>query len=164
MIDHPPAAEPDGDNPSIRRPNSMSTQTYPPRDRIEARTPTPRGEGWVVFAMVYLGLSGVLNVIYGISALENKQYFNEGGLLWSNLDTWGWVAIIVGACEIAVAGLIYARTAIGAMLGIFMASVAFIANFLSIGAYPVWSVIAMVLSGFVIWALAVNTMDRSAAM
>jgi hypothetical protein len=138
----------------------MSTHTYPPADRVDTRT--PRGEGWVVFATVYLGIVGVLNVIYGIAALNNKQYFNEGGLLWSNLKTWGWVSIILGACQIATSGFIYARTKFGAVLGILLASMAFIANFLSIGAYPVWSVIAMVLSGFVIWALAVNSRDRAA--
>jgi hypothetical protein len=140
----------------------MSTQTYTPTDRVEARAQTPRGEGWVIFAIVYLGLAGVLNLIYGIAALQNKQYFHEGGLLWSNLDTWGWVSIIVGALLLLVAALIAMRSTFGAVLGIAMASFAFIANFLAIGAYPVWSVIAMVLDGFVIWALAVNTSDRRA--
>jgi hypothetical protein len=139
----------------------MSTQTVPPRERVQFPRPLPRGEGWVLFTMVYLGLAGILNVIYGIAALENKTYFHEGSLLWSNLSTWGWTAIILGACQMIVAGFLYARSTVGYLMGIFFASLAFIANFLAIGAYPVWSVIAMVLQGFVIWALSVNMVDRT---
>jgi hypothetical protein len=139
----------------------MSTQAYPPP---EARPQTPRGEGWVVFAMVFLGLAGILNVIYGIAALSNKDYFHESGLLWSNLNTWGWVTIILGAIQIIVACMLYVRSAFGLVLGVFLAALSFIANFLAIGAYPVWSVIAMVLDGFVIWALSVNMIDRSDMM
>lgn len=136
----------------------MTTQTFQ-SERREAQAQRARGAGWVVFASVYLGLAGILNVIYGIATLENKQYFHESGLLWSNLDTWGWVAIIVGALQLAIAGFLWARNAFGLVLGIFVAMLGFIANFLSIGAYPVWSVIAMVLDGFVIWALSTNLMD-----
>jgi hypothetical protein len=135
----------------------MSTQAVPP----SGTRSTPRGEGWVVFAIVYLGLVGILNVIYGIAGLSNKEYFRENSLLWSNLKTWGWILIILGAFQIVTACLIYARSAFGAIFGIFLSSLAFIANFLSIGAYPAWSIIAMVLSGFVIWALCVNMIDRA---
>ncbi|MBX5468341.1 MAG: hypothetical protein IRZ21_00395 [Thermoleophilaceae bacterium] len=139
----------------------MRTEPHAPPTRADVGPERPRGEGWVMFAIVYLGIVGVLNIIYGIAALENKQYFNEGDLLWSSLRTWGWVAIVLGACQILVAGLIRARTVLGAMLGITLASFAFIASFLAIGAYPVWSVIAMVMEAFVIWALAVNIVDRA---
>jgi hypothetical protein len=110
---------------------------------------------------VWLALVGVLNIIYGIAALSNKSYFHEGGLLWSNLSTWGWVAIILGAIQLLVSGLLYARNTAGTVLGIFFASLSFIASFLAIGAYPAWSIIAMVLDGFVIWALSVNMIDRA---
>jgi hypothetical protein len=134
----------------------MSTQSVRPPDRSE-----PRGEGWVAFAIVWLALVGILNIIYGIAALSNKSYFHEGGLLWSNLSTWGWVAIILGAIQLLVSGLLYARNTAGTVLGIFFASLSFIASFLAIGAYPAWSIIAMVLDGFVIWALSVNMIDRA---
>jgi hypothetical protein len=136
----------------------MATQTHQ-SERRQTKTHAARGAGWVVFASAYLSLAGILNVIYGIATLENKQYFHESGLLWSNLNTWGWVAIIVGALQLGIAGFLWARSAFGVVLGIFVAMLAFIANFLSIGAYPVWSVIAMVLDGFVIWALSTNLMD-----
>lgn len=53
----------------------------------------PEGEytsshGWALFVAAYLVIAGVLNVIWGIVALDNKSYFVSGGLLWSELNTW----------------------------------------------------------------------------
>lgn len=134
----------------------MSTQTVPPPNRTE-----PRGEGWVAFAIVWLAMVGILNIIYGIAALDNKSYFREGSLLWSNLNTWAWVAIVLGALQLLVSIMLYRRNAFGSIAAIFLASLSFIANFLAIGAYPAWSIIAMVLDGFVIWAVSVNMIDRA---
>ena len=133
---------------------STQTQTYRARDTMQR----PR-TGWTILASVYLALAGILNVIFGIAALQNGQYFNSDGLVWANLHAWGWLAIILGAFEIIVAGFIYARSAFGIVLGIFLAVLAFIANFLSLGAYPAWSVIGIVLDGLVIWALSVNLVN-----
>lgn len=132
----------------------MSTQTHGTHETA-ARPRT----GGTIFASVYLALAGVLGVIFGIAALENKEYFNSDGLVWANLHAWGWLAIILGLFEIIVAGFIYARNAFGIVLGTFLAAIAFIANFLSLGAYPAWSVIGLVLDGLVIWALCVNLVD-----
>jgi hypothetical protein len=103
--------------------------------------PVPRSEksNWATFVAVYLIIAGTLNVIWGISALNNKAYFTSEGLLWSSLNTWGWVAIILGA---VIAGFL-------AFCGIML-------NFLSIGAYPVWSVILLVIDALIIWAVTVH--------
>lgn len=139
----------------------MSTQTHPPLSNSGTKTTelAVRGSGWLMFATVFIGLVGVLNIVYGIAALQNKQYFNEDGLLWSNLSTWGWVAIIVGAVQVATAWLLYLRKTVGILVAMCFAVFSFIANFLSIGAYPLWSATAMVLCGFVLWALAMNLVD-----
>ena len=131
----------------------MKTDAPLPDASTTRPEPSRAVTAWTTFAWIYLALGGVLNVIYGIAALRNKSYFREDSLLWSNLDTWGWVAIVIGGLAILFAVLIYRRTMAGAIGGMAIAIFAFIANFLSIGAYPVWSVIAMVINGFVIWAL-----------
>jgi hypothetical protein len=113
--------------------------------------------GWATFAVVYLAIAGVLNIIWGIAALDNKQYFISGGLLWSELNTWGWVAIIVGSIQVLGAFLVAARRAFGAIIAGTVAFFGIILNFLSIGAYPVWSVILLVLDGLIIWAVTVHS-------
>ena len=116
-------------------------------------SPSRLASGWATFASIYLGLAGTIGVIYGVAALANRDFFNDSGLLWSNLSSWGWLMIALGALQILIALQIHRRTMAGAIGGMAIAVCAFIANFLAIGAYPVWSVIAMVMNGFVLWAL-----------
>jgi hypothetical protein len=117
-----------------------------------ART-MPRRSGWVTFAGVYLLIVGVLNAIWGIAALADQDNFREAGLVWSTLNVWGWILIVIGVFEGLVGLLVLSRTIVGNVLGLLVASVAAVLNFLSLGAYPVWSVIALVMNGLIIWAL-----------
>jgi hypothetical protein len=122
----------------------------------------PQGEytsspGWALFVAAYLVIAGVLNIVWGIVALDNKSYFTSGGLLWSELNTWGWIAIIVGAIQILGSMLVAARRAGGAVIAGFLAFFGIMLNFLSIGAYPVWSVIMLVVDAMIIWAVTVHS-------
>lgn len=117
----------------------------------------PSSEGWAVFVAAYLVIVGVLNIIWGIVALDHKSYFVNGGLLWSELSTWGWVAIVVGAIQVLGAALVAARRAGGAVIAGFLAFFGIMLNFLSIGAYPVWSVIMLVVDALIIWAVTVHS-------
>lgn len=113
--------------------------------------------GWAVFVAVYLLIAGVLNLIWGIAALENKAYFTTNGLLWSSLNTWGWVAIVVGAIQLIGSACVAARMAFGAVVAVFLAFCGIIFNFLSIGAYPVWSAILLLIDGLIIWGVTVHS-------
>jgi hypothetical protein len=111
------------------------------------------GSGWVAFAGAYLIVAGLMNLIWGIVALSNKSAFTESGLVWSTLDTWGWIAIVTGTLQ-AVAGLmILARRFAGQWLGGLLAMVGIFVSFFSAGAYPIWSVMALVANGLVLWAV-----------
>jgi hypothetical protein len=112
--------------------------------------------GWVAFAGAYLLIAGCMNVIWGIVALDNKSAFVEGGLVWSNLNTWGWVAIVAGGVQILAGLLVLAGRFAGRWLAGIMALVGLFMNFLSAGAYPLWSVIALVANGLVLWAVTVH--------
>ena len=76
------------------------------------------GSGWVAFAGAYLMISGVVNMIWGVTALTKKAYFADGGLLWSGLSTWGWIAVVVAAIQILVGGLLFARKVLGIVFAI----------------------------------------------
>ena len=111
------------------------------------------GSGWVAFAGAYLLVAGFMNLIWGIVALSNKAAFHESELVWSTLNTWGWVAIVTGVLQ-AVAGLmIVARRFAGQWLGGVLALVGIFVSFFSAGAYPIWSVMALVANGLVLWAV-----------
>ncbi|MEV5570894.1 hypothetical protein AB0L06_12660 [Spirillospora sp. NPDC052269] len=119
--------------------------------------PAPRTSysGWLGFAGVLATLLGFFNVIDGLVALFNHHYFvtNSGHLLLFNYTAWGWIWLIIGIIQIAVgigilAGQTWARAA-----GVFLAALVMIGQFAFLAAYPVWSVINIVLAILVIYGL-----------
>jgi len=120
------------------------------------RSPEAPPEGWAIFVAVYLLIAAFLNIIWGIAALDNKSYFTSGGLLWSSLSTWGWIAIILGAVQGLGALLVMARRPFGGVIAGFLAFLGILLNFLSIGGYPVWSAILLIVDALIIWAVTVH--------
>ena len=117
------------------------------------RTAGDAGSGWVAFAGAYLFVAGAMNIIWGIVALSNKSAFHESGLVWSTLNTWGWIAIVTGTLQVVAGLMILARRFAGQWLGGVLAVVGIFVTFFSAGAYPIWSIIALVANGLVLWAV-----------
>jgi NADH:ubiquinone oxidoreductase subunit K len=130
--------------------------TQRPKDHA-VREARPIGSGWIAFAGTYLMITGLFNLIWGITALSKKSYFVEGGLVWSDLQFWGWIALVVAVVQFTVGGLLFARKVAGMLMALVVAMVGILVNFLSIGAYPVWSSIAIVGSCLVLWAVTVHS-------
>ena len=122
---------------------------------MEASRGGSRGHGWAAFAATMVLIVGVFNVIYGLAAIIEDDYFLADELLFGDLSFWGWVHLIIGVAQVITAMLIFGGNDFGAVLGIMFAGFNAIAALLAIGAYPVWSVIILVIDGLVIYALTV---------
>jgi hypothetical protein len=96
--------------------------------------------GWVTFAGVMLLIAGVLNIIYGIAAIGDSSFFlaNTRYIL-SNLNTWGWVTLVLGLFQLFAAFSLWSGGLYGRIVGILAASLSAIVALLSIPAYPLWS-------------------------
>jgi hypothetical protein len=117
------------------------------------RTGDELRSGWVAFAGAYLLVAGGMNLIWGIVALANKSAFVENGLVWSNLNTWGWIAIVTGGVQMLAGCMVLARRFAGQWLAGILALVGIFVSFFSAGAYPIWSIIALAANGLVLWAV-----------
>src|SRR5436190_22610223 len=96
--------------------------------------------GWVTFAGVLLLITGVLNFIYGIAAIGNSNFFvNDQKYILSNLNTWGWITLILGVFQIIAAFSLWSGSLYGRIFGITAAGLSSIGALLSIPAYPLWS-------------------------
>lgn len=111
--------------------------------------------GWNIFAAIMLMIGGGLQMIYGFIALVNDEWVVWGNRasLYLDLTTWGWVHLVGGAVVLlagigVLSGNILART-----IGVIVASLSLIANFMFIPAYPIWSLTVITLDVLVIWAL-----------
>lgn len=128
----------------------MATAPYPSEYGPERGRP---GSGWFDFAATMLMLAGVFNVTAGIVNLVKKEYFLEGALTYESLRMWGWIWLGVGIVQLAVGFGIFARNELARIAGIVIASLSALAWLLSLGAYPWWGIIIMVINGFVIYGL-----------
>ncbi|MFL5902301.1 MAG: hypothetical protein ACJ76Q_00590 [Solirubrobacteraceae bacterium] len=113
-----------------------------------------RGMGWVGFAGVMIGLIGVLNVIYGIAAIsDSKVYVHDAQFVFGQLNTWGWILLIVGVVQLFAAFAIFARTAFGRWIGILTAAANMIVQLLLLPAFPLLSLAIFAIDVLVIYGL-----------
>ena len=111
--------------------------------------------GWVTFAGVMLLIGGVLNVIYGIAAIGDSSFFvNEQKYILSNLNTWGWITLILGVIQLFAAFSLWSGSLYGRIIGIGAAGLSAIAALLSIPAYPFWSLAIFALDIVIIHQIA----------
>ncbi|MGW1956445.1 DUF7144 family membrane protein [Streptomyces sp. NPDC001920] len=117
--------------------------------------------GLTLFAGVMLFISGLLDVFRGIMAIaEDDVYVSTPNYVFKfDLTSWGWIHLLFGAIAVIVSfGLFTAKTW-ARVVGIGIAALLIIANFLSIPYYPVWSLTLIALYAFIIWALCVVRRD-----
>jgi hypothetical protein len=113
------------------------------------------GGGWILFAGIMLMLVGVLNVIWGIAAIGDSSFFiNDQKYILSNLNTWGWVTLILGVVQVGAAYSIWAGNQFGRWFGIVVAALSAIGALMSIPAYPFWSLAIFAVDVLVIYGLA----------
>ena len=116
-----------------------------------------RGAGRVVFAAILLLLVGTINIIYGIGALDDANVFvNDQRYVFDNLNTLGWVLIILGVIQLTAGFSLFAGGTYGRVIGIIAGSLGAIGALLSIGGgYPWWSLGVFALCVYVVHGLVV---------
>ena len=124
-----------------------------------------RGTGRVVFAAFLLLIAGTLNVIYGFGALDNAAVLvSDNRLIFNDLDTLGWVLLILGAIQLIGGFSLMAGNTFGRFLGILGGSLGAISALISVGgAYPWWSLGVFFLCVYVVHGIIVFGEDERAA-
>ena len=118
-----------------------------------------------MFAAILLLLVGTINVIYGIGALDDANVFvNDTRYILTNLNTLGWVLIVLGVIQLTAGFSLLAGNAYGRVIGIIAGSLGAIGALLSIGGnYPWWSMFVCAFCVWVVWGLVVYGRDERVA-
>jgi hypothetical protein len=122
---------------------------------------SPSGVGWVTFAAVMLGLAGVWNSIDGILAISSSRvYTGHSTLVFSNLNTWGWIVLILGIIQLIAAGSLIAGSEFARWFGITAAGLNAIGQLLFVPVYPFWAISMFTVDLLIIYGLAVYAGKR----
>jgi hypothetical protein len=119
----------------------------------------PRGRGFITLAGVMLFIAAAANALWGIAAFANDDYFAADELLFGDLSAWGGIYLGIAAVQLVTAVMIFNKSHLGALVGILIAGLNAIAQLMAIGAYPVWSVVVLVIDGLIIYGLCVYGFD-----
>ncbi|MFF0739673.1 hypothetical protein ACFYVL_04655 [Streptomyces sp. NPDC004111] len=113
--------------------------------------------GLTVFAAVMLLIAGMLAFFRGLMAvLEDKVFLTTPQYVFEfDLTSWGWIHLVLGVVAFGVSFGLFKAMTWARVLGIVIAALLIVANFLSIPYYPFWSLTVIAIDGFVIWGLCV---------
>ena len=116
-----------------------------------------QGAGRVVFAGILLLTVGTINIIYGIGALDGARVFvNDTRYILTDLNTLGWVMIILGVLQLTGGFSLLAGNEYGRMIAIIAGTFGAIGAVLSIGAgYPWWSLCVFALCVYVVHGIVI---------
>jgi hypothetical protein len=123
------------------------------------------GAGRVVFAAILLLIVGTLNVIYGIGALDDANFITNGGtrFVLDDLNTLGWVLIILGVIQLCAGFSLMAGNAFGRVIAIIGGSLGAIGALLSVGSgNPWWSLAIFALCIYVVHGIIIYGDERRA--
>jgi hypothetical protein len=119
--------------------------------------------GLTAFAATILLISGILDVFRGVVAVaKDNIVVNTADYTFQfNTTGWGWIHIALGAAAILVGVGLFRGNFAAKVAGVFMAGLIMLSSFLSLPYYPLWSLILIGLSGFVIWAICTVRQPRA---
>ncbi len=122
----------------------------------------PAAAGWVVFAGFMLLVIGAFDIIQGIVALLKREVYvvGDNGLIITNsFNAWGWGLLIWGIILLLAGLSLFAGGGFGRWFAIIVVVINLIGQFAWFPAYPLWSLIVILLSVAVLWALTAGWRD-----
>jgi hypothetical protein len=114
------------------------------------------GQGWVVFAAVALGISGLMRIFDAIWAFSYHGRVPNGlsgAVFGHDLRTYGWIYLVEGIILVFTAAGVVAGSQVGRVIGIIAASLACVSAIWLMPYYPVWSFTYILLGVLVVYAL-----------
>ena len=127
------------------------------------RQPVPdyAGSSWArglsVFAASMMMVLGTFQFFEGLVAVVNGDEFlltTKNYLVQFDATSWGWTHLIIGVIVAATGVFVLMGNPLARGVGIGIACLSALANFVWIPYYPIWALVVLTLDVAVIWALA----------
>jgi hypothetical protein len=117
----------------------------------------PWAAGFATAAGVLMLTLGTFQAFEGLAVLINGDFLlNVGDYAFEvDVTAYGWGHIIIGLAVAVTGGFVMTGAIWARVVGIGLAMLSALSNFLFIPYYPFWAILIIVFNIFVIWALAV---------
>ncbi|MFD6529695.1 hypothetical protein [Streptomyces sp. NPDC060184] len=123
------------------------------------RKTTAFQSGWTAFAGVLMIFGGAMAIFEGIAAIAKDDVFvtTRNYIFQWDLTGWGWIHLILGIVIVLAGCALFTGALWARLVGVVLAGLGAVANFLWLPYYPFWSIILIAINIFVIWALCART-------
>ena len=117
--------------------------------------------GWAGFAGVMLVIIGAFDIIQGLVALFNDEFYvvTQEWVFEFDVTTWGWIHLLLGIVLVGSGIGIFAGHVLARTVGVIVAGIVALVNFAWLPYFPVWSIIVIAICIAVIWALTAHGRD-----
>lgn len=114
--------------------------------------------GWIYFAGLLLIMSGVFQMIAGFTALMNDTFYaaTEETLLVFDITAWGWVHLLIGLFLLLAGTSVMSGHLWSRVVSVVLAALVVIGQFAFMAAYPIWSIMIIIMGILVIYSLTVH--------
>jgi hypothetical protein len=134
----------------------QASQDYELRESYYGDYDAAKGVGWVTFAAVMLGVAGIWNFVDGILAVSGSRvYVGNEVFVFSNLNTWGWIIMILGITQGFAALALLTGSELARWFAIAVAALNAIGQLMYVPVYPWWAIAMFTVDVLIIYALAV---------
>lgn len=125
---------------------------------MSARNQPTGWVGWVYFASLMMLLVGGFQAIAGLVSLFKDDFYlvTEKSLLVFDYDTWGWIHLVMGIVIFAAGTALMQGAAWARMVAVLLAGISLFANMAFLSAFPLWSILIIVIDVLIIYAVTVH--------
>lgn len=126
-----------------------------------SQQPSAAAVGWALFAAVMLMIAGFFQIIAGIAALIEDEFYvaTQNWVFELDVTTWGWIHLVLGILLLAVGAGILTGNVLARSVGVIIAALSALGNFAFLPYYPVWSIVVIAMDVAIIWALTAHGRD-----
>jgi hypothetical protein len=141
----------------------MMGGTSMPSSSTSARTMGALPAAGVVFAGSTMILVGIFQIFQGLAGLLNDSFFvvsNDYAYKF-DLTAWSWIHLVVGTIVTLAGFYVFTGTLWARLIGIALAILSVVTNFLWIPYYPFWSLLIIAIAIVSIWGLSTQPRNTS---
>ncbi|WP_393055010.1 hypothetical protein [Streptomyces sp. LN549] len=122
----------------------------------------PLQTGWTVFAAILMIFGGAMSIFQGIAAIAKDDVFvaTRNYVFQFNLTGWGWIHLVLGIVIVLAGCALFTGATWARVVGIVLAGLGALANFMWLPHYPLWSIVLIALDVFIIWALCAGPHEK----